>query len=125
MHKLYNKIHTAEHPNGSDKFLRHVYSLIDMPQMYLIHIGDESEFKPFPHGKSMNDNKNYTRTCPSVLQVIRDQVENDRPGNVYKKLVCNKTPGEYQGILNPRNLKQVQNSKAKVDSARRLSRRPL
>ena len=37
------------------------------------------------------------------------------------KMVYNKTPGEYQGILNPHNIKQVQNAKAKVDSEQRLS----
>ena len=122
LRKMYNKIHTENNPTGSDRFVRHVYSLIDKPQVALIHyMGDESEFVPFPHGNNKNGDKNYTRTCPSVLQGMRDQVENDRPGNVYKKMVCNKTPGEYQGILNPRNIKQVQNAKAKVDSERRLS----
>ena len=80
---MYKKIHTENNPTGSDRFVRHVFSLIDKPQVALIHyMGDESEFVPFPHGNNKNGDKNYTQTCPSVLQGMNDQVEYDRPGNV-------------------------------------------
>ena len=47
--KRYYKVHTENNSTGSDRFVRHIYSLIDKPKIALIHyMGDESEFVPNP-----------------------------------------------------------------------------
>ena len=106
LRKMYFKVFQEGTNNGSEKFQKHAYVLIDKPQFHLIHyIGDECEFRPVPHGNGKTDSRPYTRTCPSVLTKIKRQVDTESSGNVYKKLITDATPGVFQGILNPRNLK--------------------
>ena len=85
LRKLYSKIHRSGDPRGSNQFLRHGYSLLERPELCLIHyIGDESAFQPSTHGNKKHDQQNYTRTCPSVMKEIRENIESNSSGNVYK-----------------------------------------
>ena len=126
LRKLYNKIHLEGAPQGSDQFVRHGYTLIDSPNLTLVHyLGDDSCVQQFPHGNRKADDQNFARTCPSVLNQIRNEIQGSSSGNVYKKMVVSNPAGAHQGILNPCNLKQVQNMKSRIDSKQRLGKDDL
>ena len=57
----------------------------------------------------------------TTIASIKEQVVNEYPAKVYKKMVVKSMSGEDQPILNPRDLQQVSNIKKRVDKANRLS----
>ena len=123
--KMYFKICSSE-AGGSNEFEKFAYILLEKPEYCLIHyFGDESTYRPLPHGNSKPGTGNYVRTCPSVLKNMRKRVETESSGNVYKKMVTEIKTGVHQGVLNPRNLKQVQNVKCNVINERRYSKDDL
>lgn len=64
-------------------------------------------------------------TCPSVLSLIKEKVVQtyDKPQELYrsKLLDGNKVSGKHQGVLNPRNAKQIRNIQANMNKARKLA----
>ena len=110
----------------SDELEKNAYILLDKPEYYLVHyLGDESTHRPLPHDNSKPGAGSYVRTCPSVLKNMRKHVETESSGNVYKKMVTEIKTGVHHGVLNPRNLKQVQNVKCNVINDRRYSKDDL
>jgi len=75
---------TPEGKNSS--FVRHVYSPLDKKQScVLIHyMGDHKTTVEFPHGNCKSNDKQFVRTCPSVINAAKQSV--DLPSNVYRQL---------------------------------------
>ena len=70
----------------SNKFQKFAYHLLDNSGVVLIqYIGSELEAEDHPHGNSVNDSKPYIRTCPSVIQQIKDSDPSEFPSAFYKK----------------------------------------
>ena len=75
-----------------------------------------------PHGNAKNKTsaRPFKRTMPSVLNYFRAHINthpNDKHNakNVHNKIHSSKiVPSKYQGILNPRNTKQVENKQMAV-----------
>ena len=103
-------------------FQRHGWWLIENPHLVLVHcLGDETEYKPTPHGNSKNSSTEYIRTCPSVIKDIADK-STDSSATVYQKLASAPCDPELNAVLRPRNLKQVQNVNQTINQSKRLSR---
>lgn len=110
-------------PNKSNKFTRTAYFLEEKPERILVtYSGDEKIYIPLTHGNSKQSNATeYVRSTKSVLNEIKNA--QGKPMNVYRKIstrpnVC----GEHQGVLNPRNLKQIQNHQAMKKSKEKLGK---
>ena len=92
-------------------FQRHAWWFLHNPHVVLIqYIEDHTEFQPRPHGDSVFNNRNYKRTCPSVIADTRPKPQDDNI-TTYQDLVKNECPNEQQAVLKPRNIKQVRNNK--------------
>lgn len=104
-------------------FQRHGWWLVENPHIVLVHYtGDETEYVPSPHGNSkINLQKEFVRTCPSVLKEI---AENEAASSIttYQKLSTVPCEPELNAVLRPRNLRQVQNISHSMQQAKRLSR---
>ena len=59
------------------------------------------------------------------MNQIRNKIQGSSSGIVYKRMVVNNPVGTHHGILNPCNLKQVQNIKCRVYSKQRLGKDDL
>ena len=106
----------------SRKFSKVTYVPLSKPNLVLVHYcGDEMLYVSKPHGNAKHSARPYKRTCPSVLETIKQEVTHEKPGKVYKKMVLQNIENQDHGILNPRNMKQVSNVKAQVDMKRKLS----
>ncbi|XP_046571248.1 uncharacterized protein LOC124279472 [Haliotis rubra] len=81
----------------------------DIPDLVLVYYkGDHSAYKPKPHGNRVQGNQEHRRTAASVLANARES--NKGPSATYRDLVSDPSvSGTLQGILNPRNKKQVRN----------------
>ena len=128
--KYYFNVYDKKSQNGSNAFTKKVYQLLVDKKLTILHyMGDENECEHHPHGNSKNSTIPFKRTCPSVLKKIKDNVASGfsvRTGNLYKEnTVMPIKNTKHQGILNARNLKQVQNAKANVTKSKRLSRDDL
>ena len=77
---------------------------------------------PIPHGHKVRDTNGYRRTCPSVLKAIKRAVTSETPAKIYKDMVTANTIPTQQGILNPRNTRQVINMRHSISAAKRLSK---
>jgi len=80
----------------------------------LIHYeGDESVHGPVCHGNSKKYNApEFTRTAPSVLKNIENQLKTGEKTamEVYRENISDSSiQGVHQGVMNARNLKQVEN----------------
>ena len=115
---------TVVSKKGSLKFIsRYAYCLVDNPGLWLIHyIGNEDIYVPIPHGNKVRDTNGYRRTCPSVLKAIKTAVTSQTQAKIYKDMVTANTIPTQQGILNPRNTRQVTNMRHSVSAAKRLSK---
>lgn len=114
--KVYHKL------GKTQTFQRHGWYLVDNPHIVLIHyLGDESEYVPTPHGNAKTDDKEYIRTCPSVLKNISDSTKNSS-STTYQELATAPCEPELNPVLRPRNLKQVQNKHQQDQQIKRLSR---
>lgn len=102
-------------------FHRHAWWLIDNPNIVLVHyIGDEREYEESVHGNSKSKDREYIRTCPSVLTKLK-QKNLETPINVYQEESSKLCPSSHQAVLKPRDLKQVQNSIQISRTEKRLS----
>ena len=62
------------------------------------------------HGNRRYDkSRAHVRTAPTSL--LNMAKSTDKPSNIYKNMVLNDTPGEYETVAKPKNLKQVQNQR--------------
>lgn len=117
------KVSDGEIITASSDFVRTEWNLIDSDRFYLFHYtGDESVFKPIKHGNAKKGNKKvFTRTCPSVLDEMKSQIENETvPSKIYNDMKIT-VDGVAAASGAPRNLKQVQNQKLLKDHKKRLS----
>ena len=122
--KIYSRINVHDDSkNGSDEFVRHAYCLIDNPGVWIIHyIGNENVYVPSQHGNRTHGKQECRRTCPSIMKAMKEAVENEKPGHVYKKMVTPNVSVAQQGILNPRNRRQLTNMRQRVQENKRLSK---
>jgi len=86
------------------------------------YFGQSSLSIPFPHGNSLSLDRNYVRTCPSVLQQVKTAVTHACPSNVYKQATGSDVEPILHPVLTPRNTKQVQNAAYQVTQSTHLSR---
>ena len=117
----------------SNKFKKEAYVFPD-GKVLLHYIGDHELSTIRPHGNSGKQTKLYVRTKPSVFKKIQTQVQTQDPHKVYKQAVSNVTiPTDTENVERekiyenpitgvPRNVKQVQNIKNKVNTQQRLTR---
>ena len=89
--------------------------------MIVHYRGDENKHPKRAHGNNKNKTEIFRRTAPSVLNEIKTKVKQTEPAKVYRELVVKPVQGVDQGVLNPRNLKQVSNAKERIDKQNRLS----
>ncbi|XP_065896214.1 uncharacterized protein [Dysidea avara] len=120
--KYYFNIAKADNSH-SNKFQRIAYHLLDNPGVVLIqYIGSHLEAEDLPHGNSVSDSKPYIRSCPSVIQQIKDSDPSEFPSTFYKKsLSAVSCPSASNPSLQLRNRRQVVNHKALECQKLRLS----
>jgi hypothetical protein len=108
-------------------FTRNVYTCSSVPNVVVIHyLGDSSVYRGKAHGNCKRTNApEFRRTCPSVLNEIKQKVSSKSSTKVYQELVTNTTESAYQGVLNPRNVGQVKNIKKAMNTEKRLSKDDL
>lgn len=119
--KKYFYISTNDGPNTG--FRKDVYhDLTNSPSTFIIHyIGNEKLSVPGPHGNNLRQSKLFFRTKPSVLNELQDKVSTREAHKVYKDEISTKTTG-HETVAKPRNVKQLQNIRAKIKQDERLSR---
>lgn len=110
--------------SNSKEFQRIAYHLLDNPNLFLIqYIGDDFKAFDFPHGNSKVEGSNsYVRTCPSVIQKIKESDPSEFPSTFYKKSIastsCHST---LNPVLQLRNSRQVVNHKSMQRQKTRLT----
>ena len=79
----------GEDGKAINEFRKDVYFPIDNPEnIAIIHyIGDDQMSVTGKHGNSLKQTKLFFRTKPSVLKRIAEEVEENVPHKVYKKMV--------------------------------------
>ena len=94
----------------SDGFLKSIFEYIDETERYCIihYTGFESMFKPFPHGNSKTG-KTFVRTCPSVIEELKEMANRDLTPTEVHKQVKAVAPAALRGLRTPRNLDQIKN----------------
>jgi 23S rRNA G2445 N2-methylase RlmL len=112
------------------QFKRSAYIFKNNRNLVLVHYeGDETVYVPVTHGNSKKDNASeYTRTDPSVLKTIEDQVKSGEKNamEIYRDNISdNSILGIQQGVLNARNVKQVETIVLKVNEQKRISKDDL
>lgn len=84
---------------------------------------DETVYVPVTHGNSKKDNASeYTRTDPSVLKTIEDQVKKNAMEIYRENIADHFIPGIQEGVLNARNVKLVEHIVRKVNEQKRISK---
>ena len=70
-------------------FVRHGWWLLDNPHLVLVHyLGDHNEYLPQPHGNSKTHKRPHIRTCPSVIQEIKENASAaDIPSTTYQRMI--------------------------------------
>ena len=92
------------------RFQRAAYRLIDQAFPVLVHyIGDDSLVQQYAHKLSKDNSKIYTRTLPSTLETIRNEVDDKTARIVYNN---------YQSIT--RDQKQISNMRQYVNQSKRI-----
>ncbi|XP_063408167.1 uncharacterized protein LOC134691530 [Mytilus trossulus] len=115
-------------PVGSLEFRRTAFYFEDKKNLVLVHYeGDENVYTPLIHGnrKEKENAPEYVRTAPSVLKAIEKVVQKgDKTAiDVYRDSISNSDiPGVQQGVMNARNVKQVENIVRKVNEQKRISK---
>ena len=90
-------------------------SCLTIPTFFLIqYIGDDSQSAAYPHGNSKGEGSHsYIRTCPSVIQKIKDSDPSEFPSTFYKKsLSTTSCHSSLNPVLQIRNTRQVVNHKS-------------
>ena len=122
--KSYFQIDT---PNGPSKqFKKHAYQLIsqaDSNNTVLIHyIGNEAHAIDFPHGNTSQESERaHVRTCPSVLDSLRESCQHDTAAVVYRNHITNNPSSAHLAILQPQDTRQLKNINSKQQRMQRLS----
>ena len=114
----------ADTPNGPcHEFMKHSYKLIPSNGYVLIHyLGNETATCEFAHGNSKHHlDRQYTRTCPSVLPSIENECTLSTTAKVYRKNITNQTPTSHLPVLQARNSQQVENIRNKKLKEQRIS----
>ena len=114
----------ADTPNGPCReFMKHSYELIPSNGYVLIHyLGNETATCEFAHGNSKHHlDRQYTRTCPSVLQSIENECTLSTTAKVYRKNITNQTPTSHLPVLQAQNSQQVENIRNKKLKEQRIS----
>ncbi|CAC5363339.1 unnamed protein product [Mytilus coruscus] len=113
-------------PVGSLDFKRTAYYFKDNKKLVLVYYeGDETVYVPTHHGNSKKTDSEFARTAPSVLRRMENALQSgDKTAmDIYRDSVCDHAvPGTHQGILNARNIKQVENIVRKVNEDKRISK---
>ncbi|CAG2187179.1 unnamed protein product [Mytilus edulis] len=121
-----NNAKTKKRPVGSLDFKRTAYYFEDNKTLVLVYYeGDETVYVPTHHGNSKKTASEFARTAPSVLRRIENALQSgDKTTmDIYRESVCDlAVPGTHQGILNVRNVKQVENIVRKVNEDKRISK---
>ena len=114
--KLYRKsyfyITTESGPDS--KFRKEVYQPLERSITIVHYIGNEALSVSHAHGNTRQQAKLFFRTKPSVFKNIESKVELKAPHKVYKELITQSTTS-HEAVSKPRNVKQIQNRKAKVN----------
>ena len=91
----------------SKEFQKTVTYIKDNPYLQVIeYIGNETVYKPRPHGNSKEKSSNieYCRTAPSVMTEIQNKLNSGASvSGTYKEMVTKCNTSSVQGVLNPRN----------------------
>ncbi|CAG2203434.1 unnamed protein product [Mytilus edulis] len=122
--KFYHALMTEK--GSTNKFVRHAYrSIADNQDIIVVHyLGDHSLSVPFSHGLRRNNTRPHFRTAPSVINQLTDNQK--EPSSVYRNMTTNgNIHPSLHGVMNPRDLKQVQNKKYAASDRLRLSRDSL
>ncbi|CAC5411671.1 unnamed protein product [Mytilus coruscus] len=115
-------------PVGSLEFRRTVFYFEDRKNLVLVHYeGDENVYTLLTHGnrKERDNAPEYVRTAPSVLKAIEKVVQTGGKTamDVYRDSISNSDiPCVQQGVMNARNVKQVENIVRKVNEQKRISK---
>ena len=88
------------------------------------YISDETVYKPRPHGNAKDKRGSENRrTAPSVLKEINEQLKSGSSvTSTYTNLVRECNQSNVQGVLNPRNRKQVRNAQKQIKARQQRSR---
>ena len=111
----------------SKSFKREASSLIDNPHHTLIqYMGTPPQNSNVPHGNSKDTRKSYVRTAPSVLKQMdalgrTAAATNQATNAIYRQMVTAQGAAKHQGVLNPRNSKQIENRRSAIKQRSRLS----
>ncbi len=121
MRKSY--FHVANPKGPSSEFVQHAYELVPSTNCVLVHyLGDEKAAVDYPHGNRKHNERNHIRTCPSVLDELAQQTAMSSTSKVYKSSVTKLPPqASHIHVLQPRNLKQVENTRMKQLKKQRVS----
>ena len=110
---------------GPDKyatsFARTAFINTSVPnRVFVWYEGDDTVAIDLPHGNAKHSSKRntaYQRTKPSVLAQLKSSEK--RPSEVYNDILASTTPEvAHQGVCVPRDVKQVQNARRRLQSSR-------
>ena len=89
----------------------------------LIHYtGDENCAIEFAHGNACKElSRPYNRTCPLVIQSMKDSCKSDTSATVYQELVTKVPPATHLAVLQPQNTRQVKNIRSALQRQQRLT----
>jgi len=111
-------IRSDENSKGySHSFNRPTYRFKQYPNFVLLHyFGDHASYKPIKNGNNKQiDSAPYLPTKPSVINMLKNQLQNEEPNIVYKKMTHS----------NPRNLKQSQNLRYNIRKKKYLPKESI
>ena len=104
------------------EFSKHAIECPLFPDKILVwYEGDDSVVQEFSHGNAKDDERNFTRSAPSLLKKMKEPTEK-LPLQVFADLVAQAScEVDRHKVDGPRNIKQVQNALQNVREAVRLS----
>lgn len=119
--RYYFKLQIGPDEFTSD-FSKHAIECPLFPDKVLIwYEGDESVVVNFSHGNAIDDDRDFTRTAPSLLKKMKEPTEK-QPVQVFADLVAEGScEVDRHKIDAPRNIKQVRNALQTVRESMRLS----
>ena len=121
--KYYFNIMQPDNTN-SNEFQKIVYQLLDSPSLSLIqYLGNDLKAVDYSHGNSKaEDTKPYIRTCPSVIEEIKESDPSEYASAFYKKSLSTISGlSTSNPALQLQNMRQVINHKSLERQKTRLS----
>lgn len=98
------------------------YQYVQAPHRTVIqYIGLSTIAVQFLHRNSDHNDRNYVRSCLSVIHQLRQEVKHELPGNIYRASTGTDDPPVLHPAKVPRNNKQVQNAAYSVQEQQCLS----